>query len=212
MQLIKNKNENFKKETQSNKNENENENLKVKLVNLECYHITIKQIIKFIEHGVKTSINKEIKSFKLLYNAKKDGDRSKIFHEKCDGHKNTLTIIKTVKGKIFGGFTRLAWQSEKEELEDDKGFLFSYNKKEIYYRNKDIKTEIHPCSGDGPVFGRDKNKKYVDLCIKDKCLQNYDSFEHNIKRAYNTSGQNYVLNGENKFKVLNYEVYELSFK
>ena len=210
---LKNDNENIKKEMQFIKNEIEN--LSYKLENLEdCIenYSKTKEIINFVENGIKTSLNKKIALFKLLYNAKRDGDSSKIFHEKCDGHKNTLTIIKTVKGKIFGGFTRLAWQSEEKGLEDDKGFLFSYNKKEIYYRNKDIKTEIQSQDLYGPMFGSDKDKKFVDLAIKDNCLQNSDSFERSILRAYNTNGQKYALNDEHSFKVLDYKVYELIFK
>ena len=37
----------------------------------------------------------------LLYNAQRDGDSVKIFHEKCDGHNNTLTIIRTDKEKYL---------------------------------------------------------------------------------------------------------------
>ena len=48
----------------------------------------------------------------LLYRAKRDGFGSDDFHSKCDGHSNTLTILKA-KGStyIFGGFTTVSWES-----------------------------------------------------------------------------------------------------
>ena len=207
---LKKENDNLKEEVKSIKTENEN--LKSKLENMQNYNTGVEEIISFAENGIIKSLNKKIKSFNLLYNAKRDGDSVKTFHQNCNGHENTLTIIKTVKGKIFGGFTRLAWLSEKKELEDDKGFLFSFNKKEFYYRNKDVKTEIRTNPDNGPSFGRDKNKRYIDLVIKDNCLSNDNCRESSNMDAYITNGQTYVLNGECQFKVLNYEVYELTLE
>ena len=131
----------------------------------------------------------------------------KQFHEKCDGHENTLTIIRTDKEKIFGGFTRLSWESDYKQKEDDKGFLFNYNKNEIYYRNKDEQIEICTGYNHGPLFG-----KYKDLIIEDNCLHNKNSYELTGNFSYNTNGKIYALNNEQYFKVLNYEIYELFFK
>ena len=87
-----------------------------------------------------------------LYNAKRDGDSLAMFHIKCDGHVNTLSVIRTMSEKIFWGLTRLAWQNKFKELEDDKAFY------RIYYRNINIKTEIFRNSLYCPVFERDKNR------------------------------------------------------
>ena len=48
----------------------------------------------------------------LLYRATRDGFGTKAFHSKCDGHSNTLTILKA-KGSqfIFGGFTTVSWDN-----------------------------------------------------------------------------------------------------
>ena len=37
---------------------------------------------------------------------------------------------------------------------DNKGFLFSYNKNEIYYRNKDEQIELCTGYNHGPLFGK----------------------------------------------------------
>ena len=42
----------------------------------------------------------------LLYRGTRDGSGSNDFHSKCDGHSNTLTIVKAKESKfIFGGIT-----------------------------------------------------------------------------------------------------------
>ena len=38
-----------------------------------------------------------------------NGRTSKDFHKYCDNKGPTLTIVKTTKNKIFGGFTPLNW-------------------------------------------------------------------------------------------------------
>jgi hypothetical protein len=42
--------------------------------------------------------------FTMLYRGTRDGFGSNDFHSKCDGHANTLRILK-VKYNVFGGFT-----------------------------------------------------------------------------------------------------------
>jgi hypothetical protein len=43
----------------------------------------------------------------LLYRGTRDGFGSDDFHSKCDGHSNTLTIIKAKESEFaFGGFIR----------------------------------------------------------------------------------------------------------
>jgi hypothetical protein len=45
-----------------------------------------------------------IQRWKLLYRASNDGFSAKNFHDKCDGKRNTLTVIKTANSNIFGGY------------------------------------------------------------------------------------------------------------
>jgi len=49
------------------------------------------------------------KSLNLIYRASRDGFRAIDFHSKCDNTSNTLTLIKTKKSYIFGGYTTLSW-------------------------------------------------------------------------------------------------------
>ena len=58
------------------------------------------------------------KQFKLLYRASRDGFEAASFHAKCDHQSRTLTIIKTNKGFIFGGYTAIAWDGKSHAKAD----------------------------------------------------------------------------------------------
>ena len=108
---------------------------------LEDYSLKLKgmdSIIKnldqlnFIEANI---INKlEIKDnqrilYKLVYKASKDGDNGNAFHQKVDNISPTLSIIKTNKHLIFGGFTSQIWNCNTYSKYDNKAFCFQVNKK-----------------------------------------------------------------------------------
>ena len=79
----------------------------------------------------------------LLYRASFDGFGAKDFHLKCDGVKDTLTIIKTTQSYIFGGFTNIAWDSSNKSKIDHNAFIFSLVNKE----NKPIKIKFDSING-----------------------------------------------------------------
>jgi hypothetical protein len=76
-----------------------------------------------------TSILNEFegKQWRLLYRGTIDGFSSSTFHNKCDGQSNTMTIITTMKGFIFGGFTPITWDSSNSFKADNtqRSFLFT---------------------------------------------------------------------------------------
>ena len=41
----------------------------------------------------------------------RDGYRDSDFHSQCGNKPNTLTIVKSTNGNIFGGFTSAQWNS-----------------------------------------------------------------------------------------------------
>jgi hypothetical protein len=51
------------------------------------------------------------KQFTLLWRGSRDGFGRGDFHRRCDRHRNTLTVILDTDGNIFGGFTRVEWES-----------------------------------------------------------------------------------------------------
>jgi len=71
-----------------------------------------------------------------LYRATRDGFRAKDFHRKCDNFENTLVVIKSTEGNVFGGFASKPWNStptvgsKKGYVPDQSAFIFSLvNKK-----------------------------------------------------------------------------------
>ena len=48
---------------------------------------------------------------KLIYRGSEDGFTAAAFHSKCDKKGPTLAIIKSKKGKTFGGYTDIEWDS-----------------------------------------------------------------------------------------------------
>ena len=61
--------------------------------------------INLIKSGIKNANNKVI--FKLLFRGTRDGQKVADFHKYCDGIPNTLSIIQTSKGYIFGNEKKL---------------------------------------------------------------------------------------------------------
>jgi hypothetical protein len=53
------------------------------------------------------------KQFTLLWHGSRDVFRASDFHDGCDGHPNTLTVILDTKGNISGGFTPVEWESRQ---------------------------------------------------------------------------------------------------
>jgi hypothetical protein len=63
----------------------------------------------------------------LLYRGSQNGLSATDFHEACDGHSNTVTIVFTSDGFIFGRYSSCSWDSSETFQQDDtlKSFLFS---------------------------------------------------------------------------------------
>ena len=159
--------------------------------------------LTFIENEIKKQLNKQIKSYNLIYKASKNGDKASDFHNKCDNINNNLSIVKTKKGKIFGGFTTQNWkQIDGCNKYDENAFVFSINKKKIY-NVKDKNRAIY-CRNDLALFFSGTS----DIYIYDNCFQARGGTSQS---AYDYKGESYALNGESYFDLDDYEVYEVKF-
>jgi hypothetical protein len=115
------------------------------------------------------------KNFTLLWRGSRDGFGALDFHDRCDGHPNTLTVISDTKGNIFGGFTPVKWDSRPGYKADPslKSFLFTLkNPHNVSARRFALKAEkkdeaIICYSGCGPHFG--------DIGVSGNCNANTDS-------------------------------------
>lgn len=75
--------------------------------------------------------------FTLLYRGSSDGCHASSFHRKCDGYKNTITIIQTKKGNIFGGDSPCVWDSNGLKR-DESGTSFIVTLKNPHLRDPRI--------------------------------------------------------------------------
>ena len=149
----------------------------------------------------------------LIYRGSRDGFSAKEFHSKCDGKVNTLTIIKSTNGNIFGGFTTEAWSSSESWVKDTRAFVFSLvnNKNKPFrrgYQGKD-KSSLWCSSSYGPCFGND----IVIASNSNANLNSFANFGHSYKhRSYKQGSDSAmtILAGSFGFQTLEIEVFSLT--
>jgi hypothetical protein len=106
----------------------------------------------------------------LIYRASRNGFEASSFHSKCDNKPNTLVIIKSENGNVFGGYTEQSWfsiGSENKSLNksDPNSFIFSFINKD----NKSIKIKGSENNGiscninAGPIFGHISGKRDIRI-------------------------------------------------
>ena len=139
----------------------------------------------------------------LLYKATVDSDKASAFHEKCDQAESSLVLIKTDKGKRFGGFTSCSWGGDCIDKIDEEAFIFSLDKMMIY-ENIPGEDAIGCYPTFGPTFLGCQIKIYDDAFIRGGTTflrgLNYDTEED-----YELTG------GDRFFGVKEIEVYEVIF-
>jgi hypothetical protein len=146
----------------------------------------------------------------LLYRGTTHGFSSSDFHTKCDGSANTLTVIETTKGFIFGGFTPIAWDSTNSNKADNsrKSFVFTIKNprgsEPRKFALKDASRAIHCHSSRGPSFGN-----FNDIHIANDCNQNTTSYTRLGTDYENDTGISgtEVFAGEQNFTVKEIEVF-----
>ena len=154
----------------------------------------------------------------LIYRASRDGDLAKDFHFKCDFIGPNITIIKTNKQYIFGGFTIKTWKhlfkdvinEDPEcgtELKDEQAFGFSLNKGKIYENGKPDEGIIYCNSNYGPCF------KNFFFKIFDKCFENGGICGTMKESNFVGMEQEFEINGgEQYFIVEEIEVFQIAFR
>ena len=139
--------------------------------------------------------------FMLLYRASTDGDKAKIFHEKCDKHGMTLVLVETTKGVRFGGFTTKTWDGNCIKKIDNDAFVFSFDKRRCY----DVIRNEYAVGGYpkfGPVFFGCQIRIYDNFFTKGGTTCNR-GLNYKTKQDYELN------NGEQKYIVKEIEVYDI---
>ena len=171
-------------------------------------NIDFGQIVKnknekiFLIKEIEKKLNTKIKSAKVIFSTKTDGDDPSTFHKKCDHKYNTLTLIEAVNNRRFGGFANLPWCSADVYKDDKNCFLFSLDFMEAYYYKNDGKG-VHSHPNYGPSFGSRHDINIQENCLSDKkCYTDEGSFDYKSRSA--------ALSGIKDYVQLNaYEVIEI---
>jgi hypothetical protein len=155
------------------------------------------------------------KKFALLYRGSRDGFQAKDFHDRCDGHKNTVSLILSTNGSIFGGYTPIPWHCGGDGITDSSQSSFLFTIKNPHglpaqvFKQKQGRAVIFGCSSYGPRFGNGWN---ADLSV-------YNDFRTPNTVMYSNVGDyfandtgiagNRVLTGATTFTVEQIEVFEV---
>ena len=151
------------------------------------------------------------KQFKLIYRASRDGFEASSFHAKCDDQPKTLTLIRSAKGFIFGGYTSRSWTSKICWKRDPTAFIFSLVNAISTPQFISIQVgdtcalRCDPCKG--PTFGQ-------DICIADNsntgesnaqlgCSYDFKLFSYQSPKADS------FLAGSSEFLTSEIEVFKL---
>jgi hypothetical protein len=83
-----------------------------------------------------------------------DGWTADQIHARIDGEAPTITIVKTTKNKIFGGFTTIPWDKTSGYKSDTSAFTFSVDLCSKYPVNPANACYAIYCNSTyGPTFG-----------------------------------------------------------
>jgi hypothetical protein len=153
----------------------------------------------------------------LVFRASRDGGSAKTFHMKCDSIGPNLSVIRTKKGFIFGGFTIKNWKHlykdiKKEEPEhgtehkDEKAFTFCMNNKKIY-KNEKINENVIYCNNNCCICFKSFFKVYDDF------YKNGGICGKNENQIFMQQEKDYEFNGEEpKFNIDEMEIFQIVFK
>jgi len=123
---------------------------------------------------------------KLIYRTTRDGFNVADFHSKCDNLENSLVIIKSTNGNVFGGFTEQRWSNQNEFESDRNAFLFSLKTKKIRASAHffGYSSCIRASNELGPSFG-----EALNICHNsNKIKESYSEFDFTYKHPYYRHG------------------------
>ena len=154
------------------------------------------------------------RKWSILYRASRCGFRASDFHSCCDNKPNTLTIVQSTSGNIFGGFTSAEWNPTDSWQEDKRSFIFSLVNKEnrqlLFEFSSKITHSIGSFKESGPEFGCG-----IDLFISGYSNINKNSYSNlgytysHPEYPYGSDKAKTILAGTYNFQVEEIEVFQM---
>ena len=149
-----------------------------------------------------------------MYQGSRDGFQASNFHFHCDTKPNTLTIVNSTSGNIFGGFTTAEWNPNHPCQYDSKAFIFSLvnmeNRTLLFEQTSNDECSICSFKIYGPIFGSGN-----DIIISDSSNTNTNSCS-NLGKTYihpdyphGSDKAKTILAGSLNFQVQEIEVFQM---
>jgi len=165
---------------------------------------------------LKSILNRQKFKLTLIYRNSRDGNSGTAFHSKCNGHANTITLVHSNYGHIFGGFTKYKWRSAGDYGDDKEAFLFlvrsAFNHPPRIYKNQKggyAGYGVYDGSNYGPLFGGG-----YDLVIQQNGgTRNYSAIGNTYEGTGNElcGGDTHKTNmAQHVFKLNEYEVFAVN--
>jgi hypothetical protein len=146
----------------------------------------------------------------LLWRGTRDGFAASMFHSKCDGKTNTITIIKSTLNYVFGGYASVAWDSTSGYKTDANAYLFTLRANGVPISRKytiiNTQNAIYCHSTFGPMFGYDSS-------ISSDSDRNQDSYirchSYQCPSGVSVDSFHSVFAGSDNFQVSEIEVFQI---
>jgi len=150
-------------------------------------------------------INKQLKSLSkemggLLYQASKDGFTISNFHNRCHNKGSSITIVQTVSGNVFGGYSPTTWYSSGGYRKSPGAFLFRLrpSMKRYDLKSSSSSVAIYTHASYGPTFGNGHDLIIIDCSQVSSCYTRMSTY--NIPSSYELN------DGEMYFRIKDYAV------
>ena len=152
--------------------------------------------------------------YQLLWRASETGFSNANFHQRVDGFANTLSIIKTTTGAVFGGFTTSTWNSDNAYSTDSRAFIYSF----VNPNNTPIVMPVRNNGVNAIFTGNDRTLCYGadDIRVNEASNGNLNSFanfggNYNGPNGLNGSEAASFLIGAYNFQAVEIEVFQVIF-
>ena len=147
----------------------------------------------------------------LIYRGSRDGFTTQTFHSQCDYLSPTISLIRSDRNKIFGGYTEQTWNYSGTYKRDDEAFLFSFSNNEKY----PIQSPRFAISTRGSSLVNYGHNG--DIYISNDCNTNrfsrirFPCSYSCSKFSYESNEGSIYLAGAVNFKVIDIEVFAVSW-
>ncbi|KAJ5070956.1 hypothetical protein M0811_01937 [Anaeramoeba ignava] len=170
------------------------------------------QDIQYIYYLKGFISNDEVfKKMKLGFSVTRDnGWSNQTFHQKCDGKKETLVIIKSKNGCIFGGFTKDGFGSSGDFNPDKNSFIFTLKNPTNYTPSKfnpQSNSTVYRSSSWAMAFGSSGNVGIQDLSTRKGTSAGYSNGHYEIPNNFNSQTAPNFFTGSPNWEIEEVEVY-----